>query len=191
MSIDNFDERLARMQPHFDQASADPAGQFDLPPDGDYQALVRGFDFFEARDHIFLKTELEVANHPDHAGRRAETVHDLEDPNRIEWLKKHLATLGADVNGLDLTQVRPGSPLLLALCDTPVEIKVKTSDKRDKDGNYYRNVYVNKRLGDPLRSDVPAPSPEPVGAAVKDDEIPFRCRPVSYADRYHGWNHFA
>lgn len=174
MSIDNLEERLAAMQPHFDQASTD-TGPGSLPPDGDYQALVKRFDFFEAKSsgQAFLKTELEIVHDRDYAGREAEVVHNLEDPDRINWLKRHLSTLGADVEGLDLRQVRPGSQLLEALLDTPVEITIKTSDRRDKDGNPYRNVYVNRKLGEPI-TDVPVTAdPVPAGAATDPDKIPF------------------
>jgi hypothetical protein len=175
MPLDDLPDRLAKMQGAFNDAPADSSGPFDLPPDGDYQALVRRFDFFEAKasGQAFLKTELEVANHPEHAGRSAETVHNLEDPAKIEYLKRHLATLGADVEQLDLREVRPGSPTLEALCDTPVEITIKTSDKTDRDGNPYRNVYVNKRLGDPLRSDVPMDTTPSLPTVPADEPIPF------------------
>lgn len=177
MSIDNLEERLAAMQDSFNEAPSDISSPFDPPPDGDYQALVKRFDFFESKttNHAFLKTELEVVHDPQYTGREASVVHDLEDPDRVNWLKRHLAILGADVESLDLRQVRPGSELLEALCDTPVEITVKTSDRLDKDNKPYRNVYVNRKLGDPIRSDVPAPreSAAPAAGAVYDDKIPF------------------
>lgn len=176
MSIDNLEDRLAKMQPAFQQASADTGSPFDPPPDGDYQALVKRFDFFESKaGQAFLKTEMEVVHDPHYSGREASVVHNLEDPDRINYLKRHLAILGADVDALDLRLVRPGSVVLEALCDTPVEITVKTSDRTDKDGNPYRNVYVNRRLGDPVRSDVPI-SMEPAvarTAAIESDEPPF------------------
>lgn len=177
MTIDNLDARLAAMQPAFNDAPADASSPFDPPPDGDYQALVKRFDFFESKSgQAFIKTELEVVHDAHYTGREASVVHNLEDPDRIGYFKRHLALLGANVDDLDLRQVRPGSPLLEDLCDTPVEITVKTSDRLDKDGNPYRNVYVNRRLGDPIRSDIPAvPSADvPSGGAVApDDNIPF------------------
>lgn len=176
MAIDNLEERLAAMQPAFTEASADTGSPFEPPPDGDYQALVKRFDFFESKaGQAFLKTEMEVVHDQAYNGREVSVVHNLEDPERINYLKRHLDILGADVKGLDLRLIRPGSELLGSLCDTPVEITVKTSDRVDKDGKPYRNIYVNRRLGEPIRSDVPAPAPAAVSTAtvIDDEKIPF------------------
>lgn len=184
MTITNLEERLASMQSHFDGATVNTGGSlYELPPDGDYQALVHRFDFFESNaGQAFLKTELEIQNDPQYSGRIASTVHNLEDPDRIGWLKGHLQLLGMDVDGLDLREIRPGSPRLQELLDTPVAIAIKTSDRLDKDGQPYRNVYVNQRLGAPLTtggaktSDVPGDEAgfthEPA-VATADDKIPF------------------
>lgn len=172
-----LEQHLAALNAPFKEASADTGSAFDLPPDGDYQALVKRWDYFRGKSgQWFLKCELEVCHDPNYNGRQADVINNISDPDRASWLKKTLATLGADVENLDTTTLRPGSPILEALCDTPVEITVKTSDKTNAEGQPYRNVYVNRRLGEPIRSDLPS-TPEPAisaaAAAISSDKIPF------------------
>ena len=126
MPIENLEERLAKVQDAFNNAPAD-GGRFEMPPDGEYQAIVDSFDFFEASDRAFFKTVMTVQNDDDYEGRRIETVHGLDDPDKIAWLKQHLATLGVAVDDLDLTEIRPGSQTLANVLDTPVLVSVKTS----------------------------------------------------------------
>jgi hypothetical protein len=185
--IPDLEQRLEAMRDPFKEAPVEGGYNNDWPPDGDYQGLVRRFDFFEATNtsgHAFLKTEIEIALHPEYTGREVETVHDLEDPERIGWLKKHLAALGVNVESddFDITQVRPGSELLASLLDVPVAFVIKTGTRiNEKTGKPYRSVYVNERLGGPMpapssqaAADVPADTtdltPEQQQA---DDKIPF------------------
>lgn len=180
-------ERMRQKQEKFDQAKVTSGYSQDWPPDGSYQALIRRFDFFEPKapradgTTAYLKTEFDIANHPEHDGRTVETIHALDSDEgwRIEALKTHFDRLGIDVATLDLTELVPGSDTLQGLLDVPVEIAIKTSDQIDeKSGEPYRNLYVNKRLGDKLGSngDVPAEAPTHAAAARSgrsDDEIPF------------------
>jgi hypothetical protein len=164
----NLADRLAAMQDSWDEASTErPA-----PPDGRYQALVEGFDTFESKaGQLFLKTKLQLTGTGDRwDGETVECVHNLEDAERIGFAKKHLATLGLDVQSLDLASLLDQLEQVL---DVPVEVQVKRSDRTDDEGNPYVNYYVNKRLGDALpTTDVPADpiEPAPVG---DDDDIPF------------------
>lgn len=191
--IENLQDRLKGGNDAFKAASADGGFSVDWPPDGTYQGLVRKFDFFEGKKSgdVFVKTVLEVAHDREHQGREVETIHNLTDPERMDWLKTHLSRLGAPVDEIDLTDVAPGSQLLAELLDTPVEFVIKTADRKNEDtGENYRNVFVNKRLGDPLnpgvlggpmsggkvqsQSDVPADDSDLTPQQVEADErIPF------------------
>ena len=178
MTIDNLAERLARIQAAYADAPTEPPSQFDPPPDGDYQALVHEFDFFEGGTpkQAYLKIRFQVQHHPEHAGRFAEIVYSLEDPERIGYLKAGFAKLiGTDAaNRMNIAvDCLPGSELLESLLDVPVLIRVKTGNRiNQKTGKPYVGVYIEQRLGDqqqrpkedPLPwdeknpSDVPAPA---------------------------------
>lgn len=175
--IDNLADRLAGLNTDWQDAKT-----FNKvwPPDGDYQALVHRFDFFEggAANHAFLKTELEVQHDDEWQGTSVETIHDLEDPDRLGFLKQHLHVLGLDLDDFSQLEVR-----LSEVLDVPVQIRIKTSDKKNSDGEHYRNVFVNERLGGPVRSggDVPPDmdglDPEFAAAGADhpfdDDDIKF------------------
>lgn len=199
--IPNLRERLAAGQQAFENAPADGGGYAsELPPDGTYQAIVKAFDFFEGRKSgdVFFKTVLTIAFDREYQGREAETIHNATDPDKLAWLKTHLSRLGAPVDEVPIQDlIAPGSDHLAALLDVPVEIAVKTSDNTDENGVHYRNVYVNKRLGDALAdggpgvvggprvggrieqpdSEAPADTSDfvevPAGPAPTDDDIPF------------------
>jgi hypothetical protein len=163
MSELDVTNRLKDMNSAYQEAEAPEGGSYELPPDGDYQAVVERFDWFEAKSgegHLFLKTEMRVANGP-HSGASVDTVHDVEDPERLGWLKRHLTTLGVKDGPLSTLEKR-----LADVVGVPVEVRVKTSTKTNADGIPYRNVYANKRLGDP------GATPTPAGKNP-DDKIPF------------------
>lgn len=152
--------RLAALNESYENAPADPNA---LPPDGEYQAIVDRFDVIESKKNgrLYLKTEMRVVG-GQYNGWSASTLHDLEDPERIQWVKKHLTVLGVVVQDLSRLEEALGAAL-----DVPVLITVKTSD----DGEY-RNCYVNDRLGSPMRSDLG----EPEGfqqTSTNDDDLPF------------------
>ena len=173
MPVDNLEDRLREMNDAFAVAPVESPGENNIP-DGEYQAVVRGFDTFEDRNHkhVFFKTELEVALDPSE-GAIVTTVHCLTDPDRLGWLKKHLMVLGLPVEDPDFTldQVRPGSAALEQALDVPVAISVK---RTQRNGTTYTNVYVNERLGGPMVSDIPSDVPAAVAADPDpDDSIPF------------------
>lgn len=157
--------RLAAMQDAFEGAPL-PEGGYELPPDGDYQAVVERFDFFEANSngHLFLKTEMRVSS-GQHQGAYASTIHDVEDPDKLGWLKKHLTMLGVQDGPLGTLTER-----LEPVAGAAVEIRVKTGPGKNSDGIPYRNVYINKRIGA-----VPVGGAKPTASTKKpsDDDIPF------------------
>lgn len=147
--------RLAAMDEQYQQAPEEPSRE-PLPP-GSVQFRIDSFDFQEGRKdgHLNLLTNLEVIAHDDEGaiGRTKTLWHDLEDPKRLSYVKKHLAVLG-------LTDVQPLSTLqerLEEALDGVVEGTVKHTKKGDR---VYDNVYLNRRV-------------EGVTAPKKDDDIPF------------------
>lgn len=162
MSFDTaeLNERLGPMEETWAQTKA-PAGAGELPPDGTYQARVERFDFFESNaGELYLKVELSIVG-GEHAGWPADVIQVLEtdDEQRRGFTKKLLQTLAVEKPDslIDLP------PRLEQVIGAVVEIVVKTSKQADKNGQPYRNVYVNKRLG--AGETKPSPSP--------DDDIPF------------------
>lgn len=151
MDTTEVQERLQRQQQAWENATD------EAPPDGDYQATVLRFDVFDAPGKgLFLKIVYQIANDNQYAGREVEQVQSLEGgPERLKFTRQTLATLGMDVASTPLSEVYPGSAALSALLDVPVDIAVKRSTKTREDGSPYVNVFLNRRLGGPLReSDV-------------------------------------
>jgi hypothetical protein len=174
VTIENLAARLARLQSNFQEASADGGSMYDPPPDDDYQALINEFEFFEAGQptQAFLKMRLLVQHHDKYGGRVCDTIYNLEDPDRLDWLKRDLAKIVGPERveqlnyGVDLL---PGSAFLeKELLDVPVLIRVKRPGKTNSKGYEIVNVYIQQRLGDQQRpqqdrlptsgSDVPEPA---------------------------------
>jgi hypothetical protein len=169
---DQLKQRLAAMQGAWQEAQADaPSYGGPQPPDGTYQALVNGFDTFESKaGELFLKIKLQIADGSEWNGHVQEKVGSLEDPQRIAYTKQDLATLGVNVDEVDLSSLLDS---LEPVLDVPVEIAIKRSDRTNNQGEHFVNTYINKRLGDPLpRTDVPAEAPEPAQVGNTDD-CPF------------------
>ena len=155
MPIDNLAERLARLNANFQDAPAS-SSMYDAPPDDDYQALIHEFDFFEAGSptQAFLKFRYQVQHHPEYGGRICDNVYNLEDPDRIEYLKRDLARLVGEEKVAQLnygTDLLPGSDFLESLLDVPVLIRVKRPGKTNSKGYEIVNVYLQQRLGEQQR----------------------------------------
>jgi hypothetical protein len=153
---ENLAERLARVQAAFQDAPANGGGSSD-PPDGDYQALIHSFEFFEAGTPIqaFVKIVLQIQHHPEYGGREVGSVFSLEDPDRIGFLKAALArVVGSDrVDQLNLAvDCLPGSEFIEnEMLDVPVLIRIKRPGKTNSKGYEIVNVYIEQRLGDQVR----------------------------------------
>lgn len=168
----SYADRLGHMDGAYDSAPI-AGGVDDLPPDGDYQVVIDRFDFIESNKNgrLYLKTIGTVAVGP-HKGRQVSTLHDLEDPDRLKYLKRHLSTM--EVEPVSLRHLEAS---LAGALDVPFLVAIKTTS----DG--YRNVYFNQKLGGPInRPDAgPASAPPQQGlgvgahtpASAIDDDIPF------------------
>ncbi|HEX7246448.1 MAG TPA: hypothetical protein VF245_12885 [Solirubrobacterales bacterium] len=156
----DYADRLAKMQDEYDEAEAKTSG--GSVPDGEYEALIERFDFWEKEGGGPLKLITEISvQEGEFAGMSAPSVwHELEDPDRIAWTKGYLEQLGLE--GVNLAELPAALEPLAGKCR--VGIRVVTTNKGDKT---YRNTYVNEVL------EGEGPS---TGAAAKsggDDDIPF------------------
>lgn len=178
-------DRLAAMNDAYKAAPVADGGSFELPPDGDYSAIIDRFDTFEGKNgptagHLFLKTEMKIVHNDEFEGRQVSVVHNLEDPMRLDQLKRHLAILGLDPDGFNFSELF--DQLSMAL-DLPCEIAIKTSTKTNPStGKFYRNVYLNRVFGTPMRKNEPTksaaasdlpPAPAAASVPVDDTEVPF------------------
>lgn len=160
------EERLASMEGEYEAAEARAGG--GTVPDDTYQATIERFDFWEpdGGGELRLVTECLITS-GDYAGMHPPSVwHNLEDPEKLGFLKAYLNLLG--LGEVKLSELQGALETVL---DTPVEIRVATR-KSKKDGKEYTNTYINKRLGDP-----PAPgsgaSPQAGSQPSTDNDIPF------------------
>ena len=154
----SYGDRLAAMDDQYEEAEAKSGGA--LVPDGDYEALIERFDFWE-RDGggpLKLITELSVQS-GEYAGVSAPSVwHELEDPDRIAWTKGYLHMLGLE--GVRLSGLEAALEPLAGT--THVSIRVATTSKN---GKTYRNTYINEVIGGLGQTEGPPP--------VDEDDIPF------------------
>jgi hypothetical protein len=180
-----IEDRLAALDGDFKAAKEPSRGGGSWMPDedGDYQVIVERFDTFtnKAKTALFLKAELKIANDREYDGQVMEKVWELDNPDRMGYLKRDLRTMGLNPDDDDFSF---GNLLteLESVLDVPLMVAVVTSDRmNEKTNEYYRNIYINQRLGAPLRrddvertgaSDVPATVPAGSGVA-DDDDIPF------------------
>lgn len=166
-----LDERLQAVADRYRETVVREPGE--LPPDGDYQAKVESFDFFESKaGELFIKTVLSIVagGGDEWQGCEATTLHSMEAEQRLPFLKMHLRTLGIE----DPDELLGLRARLAKVVGVFVEIRIKTSASTDADGNPYRNVYVNKRLGG--ESDLPVDTSDFAPGLVNryaDDDIPF------------------
>src|SRR3954470_14628165 len=115
----SYQDRLAAMNDTYQQAPV--AGGDELPPDDDYQAVIDRFDFIDAKTgRLYLKTEMSVIG-GQYKGWPLKTLHDLEDPDKMQYLKAHLKALQVDIEDLSALE----SALAGAL-DAVVEVRVYT-----------------------------------------------------------------
>lgn len=159
----SYEERLAYQDDAY--RNAPMAGSRELPPDGEYQCVVDRFDVFEGKTDgkLYLRIEMSVAV-GEKQGWPISKLHSLEDPKRFGFLKADLDVLGVMPESLaDLQEALHGA------LDVPVLLAVKT--KGD-----YRNVYLNQRLGGPIRGDLPVPegfAPRQTVPTTADEDLPF------------------
>lgn len=155
---------------YLNDAWANASGELGdwLPPDGDHQGIVEAFDFLTSQKNgrDYLKTVFTLTG--EFQGRQVSTLHEISE-ERIDMLKRHLLALEVAPENLDDL-----SGALRTALDVPVRLRVKTAAKLRDDGTPYRNLYVEQRLGDPIRPTTTRAAP-PVAAAgyARTDDLPF------------------
>lgn len=142
---------------------------YELPPDdGHYECAIESMGPRKApwdESVLVLDTQLKVVSGK-YEGHIFNVTHDLENPDRLEFLKKHLRTLGFP--GDDLTAL-PG--FCQVMLDQLVLVNVKTSDKtNEKTGLPYRNAYVMRVLA---AGDSASPKSGVTASGEAEDDIPF------------------
>lgn len=154
---------LQKMLAGFDE-DYEKAEAFVQVPDGIYQAVIQRFDFLAGRDnHTYLKTEFQIGLGP-HAGKTESTLNVLTNPDRFNWTKGYLETIGIEGPLSELESQLPSA------LDCPVELEVYTTNGKagtKNEGQKFRNVRINQRLGGPISENVTPKSDIP------DDDIPF------------------
>lgn len=161
-----LDERLAPVAGTYRETKVREPGE--LPPDGDYQARVEKFDIWESqKGELFLSTILMVVG-GEEARAEIKTIHSLENVDRLDFLKRHLMTLGVD----EPDELRGLRSRLGDVVGRIVEVRVSTSTKDNPStGKPYRNAYVNKVISS---TPTDASDFKPAASAVADDDdIPF------------------
>lgn len=162
--MDAIQSALAGMDQTYDETTD------GRPEDGDYQAIIARFDFFEGKDgSLYLKTEMRIAHDPKYDGWDVEAIHNLTDPKKLVYTKKYLTLLGYD-GKLSELPIKIGD-----FVGVPVDITIKRSDRINSyDGLPYLNCYINRRLsGIEAPSDIPNDTIGFNAAAVDDPTIPF------------------
>jgi len=122
-------------------ATPTPENQFGDIPDGKYRAKIN-----EAlvetggknKDRLQVKWAFRITG-PTHENRMCWMNTGLNDQQGIEFTKRALATLGAEVPN-DIEEL---PDLLSSLKDKSVEINLKT---RTTDSGTYQNTYINKAI---------------------------------------------
>lgn len=160
--MSGYADRLAAMDDQYESAEARTGGA--LVPDGEYEAVLERFDFWDPsakgkEGGLKLVTELSVTD-GEYAGVAAPSVwHELEDPDRIGWTKGYLQMLGLE--GIRLSQLESAlEPLAGA---TKVAIRVVTKGQ-------YRNTYINEVIGKPGEADLTG---APTAPAAEEEDLPF------------------
>lgn len=174
-----LEQRLAALDDKIKTTPAvPPGGAFDLPPVGDYQAMLDRWDHFEGKNgktagHLFLKAEY-VIQHHELAGKQVDLIYNMDDPEGkgIGFLKADLKKLGVeDADDLDAAGIHR---VLEQVCDTPVLLAVRVSKKLNPETNEpFRNAYLRESFGAPMRSDVPQGGDFPAGTTTDEDTIDF------------------
>ncbi|OYD06081.1 DUF669 domain-containing protein [Paludifilum halophilum] len=126
---------LKQYQDEYKQAEV---SSFDELPDGRYRVRVQAARLKESKNQGIPMLEWEFVVAEGKYEGRHEWKYNLIVPDRIRWLKQDLFNAGLDLE--ELEKLEQELPQLL---DRVLEIEIKTN-KSEKTGKAYRNVYIRK-----------------------------------------------
>jgi hypothetical protein len=108
-----------------------------VPPPGDYQVKITGFKAIDGatpRVKFFLEPL-----YGEFAGMAFEHVQFVRGLESVDYIKGDIEALGEKIDGLsDLSVVGERFIGMIA------EVTIK--EKRGKDGRFFKNIYINRRL---------------------------------------------
>jgi len=166
---ETFKNRLERLSGSWDQAreraKTTPGFSSDIP-DGRYRATLTGAEIGESQSSSRLQVAWEYCvTEGESAGKFVRDYDGLETEENMVWLFRKLATLGYDVDALELSEL---DQVLKDVIGRKVVLQLRLKTKGD-----YQNVYIDKLLDESgVETDEPklADPASPTEPAVAEEE---------------------
>lgn len=160
MDAREYEDYLASFDDAFAEAPTPVRGASGSVPDGKYQVKI---DKVQIRNNVNtqateLAFQLKVLN-GEHAGRIIFHQRQLDDPERMSYLRGDLHVCGVEISSLSQL---PRS--LENFLDIMLEVQVKSKTSKTDPSKSYQNVYLNKRITDGGDMD---------GANFSESDLPF------------------
>jgi hypothetical protein len=141
-------------------------------PDGRYQVRIERVELKESKNQKLPMLEWEFVVVDGKYEGRHEWKYNLIVPDRLKWLKQDLFSAG-----LELEELHKLEEELPTLLDRVLDIEIATN-KSEKTGKNYRNVYIRKLIDstplkkpeDPFNFGTSAGQKD---GGISDDDLPF------------------
>lgn len=144
MNSDEYEDYLASFDEAFAEAPIPTRGSMSNVPDGKYQvsidkAMIRTNSNTGSTE---LALQLKVMT-GEHAGRIIFHQRELDNPERMSYLRGDLNVIGVDIARLSELPKK-----LNQMLDVVLEVNTKTKKSKNDPTKEYQNCYLNKRLSD-------------------------------------------